>query len=162
MSPPTLLWRNFGSIWLAVFFCYFSTAPLRSYHSYSIRFRARLWLGHYNIFILFSFHTLCCRFAAVFGIIVLLTTEFQSSISCWTENLTFDSRILWYTERFIADSVTASSNHHPSNTMLDSWYEVFLLCLIWSQMMCSLSPANFRNKLYFFSLSKCAVMNLDI
>ena len=47
------------------------------------------------------------RFAAVFGIIVLLMTQFQPSFSCQTDGLTFDSKILWYTEEFTVDSMTA-------------------------------------------------------
>ena len=53
------------------------------------------------------FHTFCCRSAAVFGIIVLLMSQFQPSFSCGTDGLTSDSRILWYPEEFMVDSMTA-------------------------------------------------------
>ena len=55
----------------------------------------------------FLFQTFCCRFAAVFGIVDLLMTQFQPSFSCRTDGLTFDSRILWCTEEFMVDSITA-------------------------------------------------------
>ena len=55
----------------------------------------------------FLFQTFCCRFAAVFGIIVLLMSQYQPSFSCRTDGLTFDSRILWYPEEFMVDSMTA-------------------------------------------------------
>ena len=55
----------------------------------------------------FLFHTFCCRSAAVFGIIVLLMSQFQPSFSCQTDGLTSDSRKLWYTEEFTVDSMTA-------------------------------------------------------
>jgi len=33
--------------------------------------------------------------------------QLQLSFSCWRDGLTFDSRIFWYTEEFIVDTMTA-------------------------------------------------------
>ncbi|MEQ2292203.1 hypothetical protein AMECASPLE_020677, partial [Ameca splendens] len=43
----------------------------------------------------------------VFSIIVLLMTQFGTSFIHQTEGLTFNSRILWYTKKFLVDSMTA-------------------------------------------------------
>ena len=34
-------------------------------------------------------------------------TQFWSSFSCWTDGLTFDFRLLWYTEEVLVDLITA-------------------------------------------------------
>ena len=65
----------------------------------------------------FLLQTFCCRSAAVFGIIVLLMTQLQPSFSCHTDGLTFDSRILWYTEEFMVEFIA---------TMNSSVYIIFL------------------------------------
>ena len=57
----------------------------------------------YSFLLLPSF----CRFAAVFGIIVLLMTQFQPNFSSQTDGLTFDFRTLCYTEELVVDSLTA-------------------------------------------------------
>lgn len=49
----------------------------------------------------------------------------HSILGCQTDGLThFDSRMLCYAKDFM---VNATANHHPSTTVLDNWYEVFLL-----------------------------------
>lgn len=58
------------------------------------------------------------------------------------QQVTCDSSILWSTEEFMADSVTArhpdpvaakkAPNHHTSTTVVDRWCEVFALtCCVW-------------------------------
>lgn len=73
-------------------------------------------------------------------------TQFGPSFSSRRNGLTSDSTVLWYTEGFVVNSMTASCldplsnlNHHPSTTMVDSWYEMFvLMCCVWFyQMWCS-------------------------
>ena len=58
--------------------------------------------------------------------------QFLASFYCWTDDLTFESGILWNTEELmwsLQDSQVQKKkkNHHPSSTMLISWY----LCLRW-------------------------------
>lgn len=49
----------------------------------------------------------------------------HSILGCQTDGLThFDSRMLCYAKDFM---VNATATHHPSTTVLDNWYEVFLL-----------------------------------
>lgn len=68
----------------------------RSCHSIS-HSRAEVWtftvpLQHLDSCLLQQFS---CRFAAVFGILILLhETVLVQAFSCWTDGLTFDSRIL--------------------------------------------------------------------
>lgn len=46
-------------------------------------------------------------------------SQFQPSFSCHTDGLTLDSSILWYTEEFMTDQVTARcANHHLPTTSL--------------------------------------------
>ena len=83
----------------------------------------------------FLFQPCSYRSAGVLQIIDLLR---DPSFSRWTDDLTFDSRILRYTV-FTNGSVAAadaglaaaktSPNHHPSNTMLDRWYMMCLYAL---------------------------------
>ncbi len=66
--------------------------------------------------------------------------------------LTFDSRICWYTEEFMVDSMTVrcpGSVAQPSTSMCDFWDEVFVLihsqkCWVkygWTQRLGCLDPA---------------------
>lgn len=68
-----------------------------------------------------------------------LSSSFSSSLAIKTKGLTFEFRILWYSEEFIVCSMTArctvcktSRDHHPSTTVHDSWFTVFALiyCLL--------------------------------
>ncbi len=64
-------------------------------------------------------------------------TQFWPCYSCHKDGLTFDSGILWYTEGFMVDSVTVrdpgpvatkkAQTHQPFTSMLEFWYEMFVL-----------------------------------
>ena len=75
----------------------------------------------------FLFQTFCCRSAAVFGIIVLLMSQFQPSFSCRTDGLTSDSRILWYPEEFKVDCKILCLQNKPKSSALHHRNEVFVL-----------------------------------
>lgn len=51
----------------------------------------------WNIVALILFHPFCYRNAEI---------QFQTRSNCQTDNLTFDSIILWYTAEFMVDSRT--------------------------------------------------------
>jgi len=77
--------------------------------------------------LVFSWSLSCCMHAEKLA---------RSSFRCRTLK-SFDSRILWYTEKFMVDSMTAkfsgsvvtkqAKNHKPSISMMDNWYEVFVV-----------------------------------
>lgn len=75
----------------------FCTALSRSRHSISIRRRSRLSLGCCNSLDSFLFQPFFCRFAAVFGLIVLLVTQFGPGSSCRVDGHTILCGICWYT-----------------------------------------------------------------
>lgn len=137
-SWATLLYRSALVRWGLLAFVY---VPLPwQCLGISIRLGSGLWLGHGSIFFSFSVvDFLPCFWSLSFCVI-------QFGPSCRRNGLTSDSTVLWYTEGFVVNSMTASClgplsnpNHHPSATMVDSWYEMFvLMCCVWFyQMWCS-------------------------
>ena len=90
-----------------------------------IRLRFKLLTASLQHLDSFLFQTFCCRFAAVFGMISCCLTRFQTIFSCHTNALTSDTRILWYTEEFMVDSMTPgpvtekqAHNHQRSTIVL--------------------------------------------
>lgn len=86
----------------------------------------------------FCFQPYCCRLAAEFGsLFCCILIQFSPSFSCQTDGLIFESRILWFQEGFMVNSVTAGSpdllaaeqaqTNHSFTTMLGSWYEFMRL-----------------------------------
>lgn len=57
----------------------------------------------WNIVALILFHPFCCRNAWDHCPVII---QFQTRSNCQTDNLIFDSIILWYTEEFMVDSRT--------------------------------------------------------
>ena len=123
----------------------------------------------------FLFQTLCCWFAA--GFIVLVMTQFQPNFSCQTDDLTFDSRTLWYTEEFVvdagcpgpvADKPKSSALHHRASQLVRGVFtETLCLVLVWSAMCCFQRENTFSCNLskratLIQSFSKCSVMNFNI
>ena len=68
-------------------------------------------------------------------------TKVWTSFSSQADDLLYSPGLFWRTVDAVVDSVIelprscgskASLNHHPSTTMLDSWYEVIvLMCCTW-------------------------------
>ena len=81
------------------------TALLRSHHSILVSLRSGLWLNHCNTLILFFFRHSVVDLLLCLGSLSCWWASF--SFSCRTDGLTFDSRILWYPEEFMVDSMTA-------------------------------------------------------
>ena len=98
----------------------------------------------------FFLQSFCCRFTAVFGIIVLLHYPVLANFNCQTDGLIFHSGVVWYTEEFMADSMTARC----PGPVADSWYEAFvLICCVWfsSNIWChSLVSSNLSCAAMFF------------
>lgn len=88
------------------------TALLRSRHSSSIELRPGPWLGHCNTLILSFFRYSVVDLLVRLGSLSFCPTQFQQSPeSCGCET---------------------SGNHHPSTTVLVSWFKVLLLiCRVW-------------------------------
>lgn len=96
-------------------------------------------------FFLFIVSLSCCR------------SWFQSSFSYQRDGLAFESRILEYAEEFMADSITrkapeswcckTSPNAHSSTTVLDGWYEMFVLIGFHQMWLLHLSVVPFRGPL---------------
>lgn len=60
--------------------------------------------GDLHLYIFILFLAVCCRFSAVLGITTVFGTQFDPSLSCGKDRLTFDSRNVWYTEKFMMNS----------------------------------------------------------
>ena len=107
----------------------------------------------------FLFQAFCCRLAAVFGFF----------LSCWwpsfSQLLSNRWRHIWLLNTFIYRGVQSwlndcnvsrscgcktSPNHHPSTTVLDSWYGVFVLifCDI-NLMLCPVTWKLENERVYF-------------
>ena len=71
--------------------------------------RLEVWIltGHCNILILLVFSHFVVDLLVCLRSLSCCMTQFQPSFSCWADGLTFDSKILWYAEEFMADSMTA-------------------------------------------------------
>ncbi|MEQ2163276.1 hypothetical protein GOODEAATRI_028499 [Goodea atripinnis] len=91
------------------------------------------------------FQPFCYRSSAVFGIIVLLMTQFGKSFSCWIGGLILDSRILWYEESWFNHCKT-SPHHQPSTTVPDC-------CELWSNISTLVSSV--PQVLCFIQLQLC-------
>lgn len=88
MTLSTFLWRNFVPLYFTLAFLY---AQLKT-TVWSIS-KPWLFFRHFvGNFQLFVGSLSCCKF--------------QPSFSCQIDGLTFDSWILWYTEEFMANSMT--------------------------------------------------------
>ena len=69
--------------------------------------KSGLWLGHHETSILFFFSHSVVDLLVCLGSLSCCTTQFWPSRSCWTDGITFNSRILWYAEEFVVNSMTA-------------------------------------------------------
>lgn len=120
----------------------FCTILLRSQHASPVE----VWTFSCcnTLILLFISHVvgdqlLCLEFLFCF------MTQFLPSINCQTGGLTFDCGILCYTEEVMLDSVSARcSNHDPSTSVNDTWYEVFvLICTSYRAFMCFVAEESF-------------------
>lgn len=84
----------------------------------------------------FLFQPFCHTFAIVpvLGIIVVLHAPVLAKLAIGQMASHFTSRILWYTEEFVVDSMIVRSpaasqtkKHPPSTTLTESWFELFVL-----------------------------------
>ncbi|MEQ2305061.1 hypothetical protein AMECASPLE_033644 [Ameca splendens] len=71
--------------------------------------------------------------------------NFGPGFCCQTGDSTFNSKMLWHTAEFLVDTMKARSpgpvaakspNHNPSTSVLDSWYDVFFINLLWPTPFC--------------------------
>lgn len=102
-----------------------------------------LSVGHCNTLILLFFSH------SVYLLLRLGSLSFHMThlnFSCQTGDFTFDFRVLWHTEEFTLDSMTANCLW-LYNMVLDMWYEVFI------PVMFGFHVATLPNKSYLFSLS---------
>ncbi len=58
-------------------------------------------------------------------------TRYWLSYSCWTDVLTFDSRILWYTEEFMVDSMTVRCPGPVATSPISSSLHQHVWILLW-------------------------------
>lgn len=125
---------------------------------------------------------LVCTWSCRLEALSCCMTQLWRRFSCWT----FHSRVFWYTDELMVESKYPQScgwktrqNHHPSTTILTSWYVFVLLRsphmvlrimathsqrTLFQKSFCHLFPlATIPNNLYLFSLfSNCTVINSNI
>lgn len=82
------------------------TALSRSRYSISVGLRSKLWLGHRSTVILLFFLSVVDLLVCL-GLLSCCMAKFRSSFSRLRECLTFDSRLCWYIDEFMVDSMTA-------------------------------------------------------
>lgn len=118
-----------------------------------IKLRSGLWLRHCSSLVLFL------RFAAVFRIIDLLHDPVSAKLCCWTDGLTFDSRILQHTEEFAVYSLTAKC---PGPMVAKQWHADMLClvcCALWLNIPTLLSTVQmmFQKSCGFVQMQICPV-----
>ncbi len=119
---PTLLYNVAPVYWGLWAFVYTQLSP----HDFS---QDELWTmtGVLQNLDSFLFSRSVVDFLVCLGSLSCCITQSWPSFSCQTDVLTFDSRILWYTEEFMVDSMTLrcpgpvatkqAPNHQPSTSM---------------------------------------------
>ena len=91
--------------------------------------------------------------------------HFQSSFSCQTDGLTFDSRILCYTEEFVTSGCITSPNHDlpppclTVGTRYLCWYDVFVFHQTFIMLV---SGHSSEQAILIQSFSNCTVMGFNI
>jgi len=117
--------------------CLYS-ALLRSWCIISVRLRSCLWLGQCNTLILFFFSHSVVDLLVFLGSLSCCMTN-QPSFTCQTDGFTFDSRILWYTDRVVHGrlndcKVPRWMQNKPQSPPLchHDWWTVGMRLLCWN------------------------------
>lgn len=112
-----------------------------------------------------SCKTLCLFFSAMLGIIVLVHNPIETKLQILDG--TSDSRVIWYTEGFIVNSVAAWCLGHVAakpvvHHFVGSCYEVFvqLICCVWFWPNSSILVFSYANSLRCNALFFAVCLNI--